>query len=303
VFTIIEVPLDAGQMLEPMGTKKKFWYKHEIWGDVLFKEAREGTGEDWSEKIASELCQFLGIPHARYELAIWNDRRGIITPAVTAKGERLVHGNELLIETDPDYASKSAHYRTPAHTVAAISEVLTRRNVAAPEMNSLPSNLQDGLDVFVGYMLLDALIGNSDRHHENWGVIIPSLDQGIERLSPTFDHASCLGRNEPEVRLIERLSTRDRGFTVEAYADRCLSAIFGEVNDPKPLSPLEAFRRFSEIRRDAARHWVQQIELVQDGMLRILLESIPQERMSKDAKEFVTRMLIHNRQRLIEVCQ
>ena len=266
MFEIVEVPVDAGEMLEPMGTKRKFWYDDNSFGRVLFKEVREGSGEDWSEKVASELCRLMGIPHAHYELALWNGKKGVITPTVTKNGERLVHGNELLIEMDPDYASKSAQYRTPAHTVGAIADVLMRRKVAVPDAAGLlPPALRDGLDVFVGYMLLDALIGNSDRHHENWGVLFqrPSgAGQEAETLAPTFDHASCLGRNEPEARIIARLSTRDRGFSVEAYADRCQSAIFGDVNDSRPLAPLEVFGRFRGIRPEAASIWVQKIELI-----------------------------------------
>lgn len=292
-------------MLEPMGTKRKFWYDDESLGRVLFKEVREGSGEDWSEKVASELCGIMGIPHAHYELALWNGKKGVITPTVAKNGERLVHGNELLIEMDPDYPSKSAQYRMPAHTVGAIADVLTRRKVAVPDAaDLLPPALRDGLDVFIGYMMLDALIGNSDRHHENWGVLIqgPSkAGEEAETLAPTFDHASCLGRNEPEARMIARLSTRDRGFSVEAYADRCRSAIFGDVSDSRPLAPLEVFRQFREIRPEAASVWAQRAGLIQAETLRAILDNVPPGRMSAAAKELVVRMTMYNRDRLVEV--
>ncbi len=47
-------------------------------------------------------------------------------------------------------------------------------------------------------MVLDALIGNVDRHHENWGLVgHPETDQQGNRtflvyVAPTYDHASCL---------------------------------------------------------------------------------------------------------------
>ncbi len=68
-FIVIKVTEDASNS-EPMGTKPKFWFFHDELGQCLFKEARPDTGEDWSEKIASELCAQLGLPHAHYELAI-----------------------------------------------------------------------------------------------------------------------------------------------------------------------------------------------------------------------------------------
>jgi hypothetical protein len=36
-------------------------------------------------------------------------------------------------------------------------------------------------------MFFDALIGNTDRHHENWGLI------NNERLSPLYDNGISLG--------------------------------------------------------------------------------------------------------------
>jgi hypothetical protein len=48
---------------------------------------------------------------------------------------------------------------------------------------------------FAEYVVLDAIIGNTDRHHENWGVLRRHLGtRWVSRLAPTFDHASSLGR-------------------------------------------------------------------------------------------------------------
>lgn len=39
------------------------------------------------------------------------------------------------------------------------------------------------------------MIGNVDRHHENWGILRKRVDgEWYGRLAPTFDHASSLGR-------------------------------------------------------------------------------------------------------------
>jgi hypothetical protein len=34
-----------------------------------------------------------------------------------------------------------------------------------------PDGITTAIDTFVGYLLLDAWIGNGDRHHENWRFI------------------------------------------------------------------------------------------------------------------------------------
>lgn len=53
----------------------------------------------------------------------------------------------------------------------------------------MPSGLSSALDVFAGYVLLDAWIANQDRHHENWG----ALRMGTALyLAPSFDHGAAL---------------------------------------------------------------------------------------------------------------
>ncbi|MGB7487778.1 MAG: HipA-like protein, partial [Phormidesmis sp.] len=77
-FPIFEVPSDAAEAIEVMGTKPKFWFDHSQFGKCLFKQARSNTGEDWSEKIAAELAQLLKLPCARKELAIYKGNPGTI---------------------------------------------------------------------------------------------------------------------------------------------------------------------------------------------------------------------------------
>lgn len=68
---------------EQLGSKEKFWFRRQdkLW---LFKEARfinapsgrVPTGEDWAEKVASEIAHALAIPAATVELAEFEGRRG-----------------------------------------------------------------------------------------------------------------------------------------------------------------------------------------------------------------------------------
>lgn len=58
---------------------------------------------------------------------------------------------------------------------------------------------------FVGYLIPDALVANTDRHQENLAVI----ENGGRRLSPTFDHASSLAFQLDDGDRAARLSTLD----------------------------------------------------------------------------------------------
>ena len=102
-FPIIQVPDDVTEHSEHIGSKAKFWYDKKRY---LFKYAREDTGEDWSERIAAELCRLLCLPHAEYDLAIWRGHNGVVTKNMVPDGGGLVHGNELLRKFVPEYEGK-----------------------------------------------------------------------------------------------------------------------------------------------------------------------------------------------------
>ncbi|GAA6614669.1 hypothetical protein [Scytonema sp. NUACC26] len=61
-------------------------------------------------------------------------------------------------------------------------------------------------------------------------------------LAPTYDHASCLGRNESDEKRKRRLITKDTSFSVQAYVTNCKSALYAKDSDKKPLKTFDAFR-------------------------------------------------------------
>jgi hypothetical protein len=211
MYPVITVPDEAGDILEQLGTKPKFWFRDANSNRCLFKLKRSGgedaTGEDWSEKVASELCEILGLPHAHYDFAIWKGQHGVVSRSFVPEGGRLVAGNELLVRLDNTYP-KEKFYKVRQHTLRLVLRIM-RQDVIRPPLGWTESTgVSSALDVFVGYLMLDAWIANQDRHHENWGFIVSS-EQTIH-LAPTFDHASSLGWNESDETRMQRLTTKDR---------------------------------------------------------------------------------------------
>ena len=196
-FPVIDVSSQQPLRSEPMGSKDKLGWLDIGSREWLFKYARPGTGEDWAEKLACELAALIGLPHAGIELASHGDRRGLLSLAVTSVGDRLVHGNELLMELMPDSAAHADQckrpYRQARHTLDAIQQALSGSRV--PEGFRPTSSILMGFDVFVGYLMFDAWIGNTDRHHENWAVNerVDAQRNLVHLLAPTFDHATSLG--------------------------------------------------------------------------------------------------------------
>ena len=256
MFDIVRVEDDASDLIEQLGTKPKFWFTQ---GEtkVLFKESRPHTGEHWAEKIASVLCGLVGLPHADYELAVWKGRRGVVTPTFVADGARLVHGNELLAQIERTYRTERI-WRARQHTVRRVIASLKQPIVEIGP----PLGFSEGsaLDAFAGYLALDALIGNQDRHHENWGVIVGA--DGDVRLAPTYDHASSLGRNEKDAVRRRKLTTRDAGDSVESYVARATSALYRSSGDSKALPTLESFRLAGQSRPETLSYWINVLSSV-----------------------------------------
>jgi hypothetical protein len=292
-FPIIEVPDNAAQAQEAMGTKFKFWYTHPDLGDCLFKRARPNTGEDWSEKIAAELCEQLGIPHATYELATWQDQPGTITPTLLSKNTDLLHGNDILASLVSSYP-RGQSYQVSQHTLSIVLRAINLPGVKLPLDWSPPPGINSAIAVFIGYLLLDAWIGNGDRHHENWGFQI-QLPQGIAHLSPTYDHASCLGRELLDTTCQERLDKN----TIGQYAKRSRSAFYRQEGERHPMLTFDVFNAVAQSYPQSAQIWLERLAQISAESILQLFKQIPPDRISAPALEFATEMLEINKTRLL----
>jgi hypothetical protein len=296
-YPIVAIPEDAPAQLEQLGTKNKFWYWDENDQRMMFKCGRPGTGENWAEKVCCEICRLLDIPHAEYELAVWKDQSGVVTPTFVPKGGRLVLGNELLARIVDDY-DRTARFRARQHTVRTVMAVASFKEIAFPRDWNPPESITVAAGVFVGYLMLDALVSNQDRHHENWGVILMP-EEGVF-FAPTFDHASSLGRNETDYARNDRLTTKDKGRSVEAYVRRAKSAFYATYSDTMPLTTLEAFREAAKIRTEAADYWRGQLSDINMGDYRKILAEIPDTEISAPARDFAVRMIEINANRILQ---
>ena len=309
-FRIFEVSSDAAQAEEPMGTKQKFWFRHPEMGKCLFKLARLDTGEDWSEKIAAELAQLLRLPHAREELAVWNDRAGTISPAMLSEKSALTHGNDVLARMVSSYPRDKV-YKVSEHTLDIVLRAVGNSTVNLPPDWVPPNGITTAVETFVGYLLLDAWIGNGDRHHENWG-FIETIGQST-CLSPTYDHASSLGRELPDSKRQERIrlsnlsrrlpdsqrKKRIRIHSVEGYTDKAKSAFYASIGARSPLLTVEAFNQAAQRYPKAASIWLKLLSGIEAEDVQELFRRIPPARISPVAIEFAQQLLTINKGKLL----
>jgi hypothetical protein len=197
VFLIYDVSQSVADRPETLGSKEKFWLtpRPELGlGDDLhlFKIGREGTGENWAEKVACEIAKVLGIPCAEYHLATCKGHNGVLSPRFLPRRSPFIPANTLFSTVDREYDGSMRFKQRKYKLVSALAII---RSFSIEQIDLRDEGPLPALSVFIGYLIFDALIGNTDRHHENWGItILGDPNRLTFNLAPSFDHASSLGR-------------------------------------------------------------------------------------------------------------
>lgn len=291
---------------EPLGTKAKRWIREppglggRRW--LLKYRQNERTGDDWAERIAAEIAAALRLPHAVVELASRDRERAVIVLEFTAaeRGDDLHLGNSLLQQLDSGYAA-AKRSRNADYTLERTFAALESSTIGVPREWQLPEGVTTPAEVFTGYLLLDALIANQDRNHQNWGAI-QRADRAVARpleLVPSFDHASSLGQNLSDSERLGRMETRDRGFSIAAFASKARSKFRLGTNPDRHATTFEAFRWALRRHPAAGRAWLEQLHRVADADLRAMVQAVPASIMSAPSCEFASALLSLNRGSLL----
>ncbi len=149
-----------------------------------------------------------------------------------------------------------------------------------------------------GYFVLDALVGNTDRHSENWGVL-QSQDgsRRIDGLAPSYDHGSSLGRELMDERR-ERLLSDNR---VGGYVERGRGQIHWQNIGRRGPGPLELIRLSVAEYPDIFRPAIAKLDILDDLSLSNIVDSIPQGWMIPGARAFAFELMRYSCAQLREV--
>ena len=263
--------------IESTGYLRKFWLEHPQLGRSLIK-LEEDTAPAWSEKVSYEVATRLKLPAASYEigeLVGWSNypakTKVIVSPNFKQADTRYVQGEKLLAQTNPDFS----------YSVREVLETLTQNRVQLPSGYQAPEGINDGTDLFVGYLLLDSLIANNDRHSGNWEIGLDS--RGIKSLAPVYDNGASFATTFG--------SLVYENYTVEQYMNTDLS-MFGEFQ-------AETFKQAAELRPKAAMVWLKQLASVEIQQLEPIFARLPSDRVTSEARAFAIELLAYNRTQLL----
>lgn len=302
-FPVRRLTFATPDIYEQLGTKEKFWIKGTDDNHLyLFKFSRENTGEHWSEKIAEQLCCCLDIPHAEYQLAVIKRsdseeyQVGVLSKNLVPVGWTMTMGNAFLFSHSPQIYPNSVGCikHIQEHTINMVHKALHEYKVLAPPTSSLEI---DAWSIFCGYLMLDALISNQDRHHENWAIL--RNPDGVSYLCPSYDHAASLGRELLDRERKSRLETKDSGYAIPAFVKKARSELFENETDRKPLRTTEAFYLALQKKPEIKEFWYDKLLLISPELIDSLMDNFPSGFISDIERDFAKAIILENKRRIL----
>ncbi|MFV0396511.1 MAG: hypothetical protein ACK5JU_00640 [Bacteroidales bacterium] len=234
------------EYLQTGGSRSKCWAVNPLTGRLcFFKESHHNyKSEFWMEIIASKVGQSLNLKMLDYNIARKGTLIGCISNNMVESDQELAELMKFLTGCDPNYIPDENHEQ---YTISFLKRALEYYN------------LGHHLESFIQVIVFDSIIGNQDRHQENWGFILPSnlsisvkkhpkgichllklfgfrlsdltrLQRQIElndiwskaKFSPIYDSGSCLGREIKEEKIIQLLNNST---LLNSYINRCKAEI------------------------------------------------------------------------------
>lgn len=131
-----------------------------------------------SEYIGSHVFEILGFDTQETQLGTYKGEQVVVCKDFNVKGRQFVPFNEVG-ESSLEKDKESYQYE-----YADIMRML--------HDNSKLTNVSETIDTFWRMFIVDALLGNFDRHGSNWGFI---KENNRYVIAPVFDNGSCLFPN------------------------------------------------------------------------------------------------------------
>ena len=205
-------------------------------------------------------------------------------------------GSLVLASAIQEYDPETTEIGYALHSVKNIQHAIA--NVV--RMNRVDENtLSDALlSKLYSYFLLDGLIGNTDRHHDNWMLKYENrTGNGELTVAPSFDHGSSLGR---------QLSDKSRQYKIRneevleyLHSPKPTRRLFWDENPQPDRSPLAIACLINQREPHLTRRVMDRIGCVRDAAFRSIVDRIPSEFMTVPAKDFAYQVLVTSRRELL----
>ena len=164
-----------------------------------------------------------------------------------------------------------------------------------------------GISTISKILLFDALIGNSDRHHSNWGITETKAFLSVEKgvfpvnamtLSPLYDNGSslCSYINESDIEKILKDKMR-----YESIINTKSKSAIG-WNSIRPIRHFELIKNLRNEYYESTVNFVINIKKnVTEQSINAILSNFDDNIISKQMKKLLKKFIIDRRNRIIEI--
>ncbi len=207
---------------------------------IFKKSDKRYPWQFWHEVIATHLGEMLGLNIQNCYPALSNDDKcfstcenckadktnhsyGVLIEIFSDANKHLMRAGDFLKELIPNYdygKGRTHNLQDNIECISAMYDVMSERaNKVILANKGVPIDIKPQLNefalAFMNMVVFDSIIGNTDRHHDNWGIVIPlrmTTDLFFE-LSPIYDNGTSLGCEIIEKNIDRKL----RGSKLLAY--------------------------------------------------------------------------------------
>ncbi len=291
---------------EEDGRFYKYWTNQTNFGRCLFKAAFPYGANpkqhrmDWREKVSCELGQLLGLPMARTELAsiyvangdTWMP--GSISVDYTPNNCKVISIRDFLSQADPNYDSAYSESFEDGYNVSNVMFYLEQNSVGLPLSWNGIEGIEDGSDLLVGYLLIDAWLGATDRHDENLEI---AISESGYSLCPTFDHGDCLGSK------LAQEEQQSGNFTDPRLMESCWweTQTIDDRSETIEITTIRALEIAANIRPSAAVIWLERLRQINLAQIVDVLSRIPADLITLNETRFSMELLEYNRQQIFKL--
>ena len=264
---------------EGSGRSEKIWLYNPISNQIgLFKYKKDVETKDHiSEKLASELAAALDIPCAYVEIGSYQGREGSMSFLINKEGEDLIEGIWLINEYYPNYSAATM-----------CDDDLDEYYSLEMMVNSVGKYglLADLLKM----LIFDYLIGNSDRHQNNWAIISKGDREYV--FSPLYDNSSSLCSFVPEDQIGALLGNDAKRWNA-LVRTKSLSIVRIDKKNKKRPQHEEVLSHICELYYDQVCDFLKQIQrkVTTSGIDAILLKH-PHSQLSVNRKTLIKKFLL-----------